>query len=214
MKNPNSLLAVAVLIFQFSHLTAVAGLLQMQSATLTDENGDGVAEALGLGFGHPGDPNYGTTLVQKGGGQFPYERRSVQEFTLSGITIVQSATLTFSFYNSNGTASTFDTFLTAGDGQILLSDFSLASTQLGSRTVPGNQVDFISYDVTSITNSILSAGFGFLNVRQQISGTGGGSEVFLPQLDVTILPEPNSLILFGLGSIAYICVPRRRNPTA
>ncbi|HEX8295531.1 MAG TPA: hypothetical protein VF593_04485 [Chthoniobacteraceae bacterium] len=40
----------------------------MFSATITDENGDGSPEAVGLGFGHPQAPNYGTTLAQKSAG--------------------------------------------------------------------------------------------------------------------------------------------------
>jgi hypothetical protein len=171
-------------------------------------------EVVGLGFGHPGDPNYGTTLVQKGGGQFPFERRSVEEFSLSGLFGGQSATLTFSFHNSNGASSTtFETFLTTGDGQVQLSDFSVAATDLGSRTVPPNQVYFISYDVTTALNSILSGGASFASVRQEIVGESGGSEVFSPQLQVTAVPEPSSALLcFGGFSVVYAL--RRRNRTA
>ena len=94
-----------------AQIASASSLLPVQSATITDENGDGTPEAVGFGFGHPGDPNYGRTLVQKGAGQFPYERRSVEEFDLSGIFSLSSATLALSFYNSNGTSSTFEAFL-------------------------------------------------------------------------------------------------------
>jgi hypothetical protein len=174
----------------------------VQSATITDENGDGAPEIVGLGFGHPGDPNYGLTLVQKGGGQFPYERRSVEEFSLSGISAVESATLTFSFHNADATSATFETFLGLGDGQVQLSDFSLSSMALGSRTVPGNQNYFISYDVTAALNFVLSSGGSFASVRQQIVGASGGSEVFSPELNINTVPEPSSVALFVLGLLA------------
>jgi hypothetical protein len=164
----------------------------VQSATITDENGDGTPEVVGLGFGHPGDPNYGTTLVQKGGGEFPYERRSVEEFSLSGISVVESATLTFSFHNSHATSTTFETFLGSGDGQVQLSDYSMSSMALGPHTVPGNQNYFISYDVTAALNLVLSSGASFASVRQQIVGASGGSEVFSPVLNINTVPGPGS----------------------
>jgi hypothetical protein len=214
MKNALFVLSACLVIMCPGRVATATILSPVQSATITDENGDGLPDVVGLGFGHPGDPNYGTTLVQKGGGQFPYERRSIEEFSLLGLSTVQSATLTFSFYNSNGASSTtFETFLTAGDGQVQLSDFSASATSLGSRTVPANQSYFISYDVTNALNSILSGGASFAGVRQEIVGASGGSEVFSPQLEVIAVPEPSSTLLyFGGFSIMYAL--RRRNRTA
>ena len=183
----------------------------VQSATITDQNGDGTPEVVGLGFGHAGDPNYGTMLVQKSGVQSPYERRSVEEFSLSGISAVQSATLTFSFYNSLGTSSGFETFLTVGDGQVQLSDFSLSSTSLGTRTVLGNQVSPISFNVTSLLNSALTGGGSFISVREQIAGASGGSQVLSPQLNVTPIPEPSSLLLCVFGLVFTLRASRLRN---
>jgi hypothetical protein len=165
----------------------------VQSATITDENGDGTPEVVGLGFGHPGDPNYGTTLVQKGGGEFPYERRSVEEFSLSGISSVQSATLTFSFHNAaDAISTTFETFLSSSDGQVQLSDYSMSSMALGPRTVPATQNYFISYDVTTALNLVLSSGGSFASVRQQIVGASGGDEVFSPVLNINTASGPGS----------------------
>ena len=185
--------------------------LPTQSATITDENGDGTPETVGFGFGHPGDPNYGTTLVQKSPG---YERRSVEEFSLSGISAVQSAALTFYFRNAVIASSTFETFVTNGDGQVQLSDFSSISPSLGSRSVPGNQSYFISYDVTSQLNSLLSGGATFVSVSQQVVGTQGGDEVYSSQLTVTTVPEPASAILCVLGGLSILHASRQRKKTA
>lgn len=89
--------------------------------TITDENGDGSPETVGLGFGHPNDPNFGTMLTQKSPG---FERRSVEEFTLTGVPSVQTASFLFRFRNSNTTQpATFELYLAAGDGALSLSDF-------------------------------------------------------------------------------------------
>jgi hypothetical protein len=177
------------------------------AATVTDEDGDGIPEAVGVGFGHPDPPQYGTTIVQKSN----YERRAVEEFDLTGFTAFQSAVLTFTFYNSNSTPTTIATFFGAGDGLIALSDFSGASTDLGSRTIPGNQAPTISYDVTAILNSLLVDGGTYASFRQQISSATGGSAVYDPQLLVTAaVPEPKTALLCMLG-LSALCFSRRRS---
>ncbi|MFL6514246.1 MAG: hypothetical protein ACJ8M1_04415 [Chthoniobacterales bacterium] len=175
-----------------------------QSATITDENGDGIADVVGVGFGHPGEPNYGTTLVQKGEGQFPYERRTVEEFDLSNISVLQSATLTFSFYNPSGSPASFTTLITIGDGQIALSDFSSAATDLRARTAAANGQSFISYDITDWMNNAIAGGASFLTVRQQIVGTSGGSEVFSPQISIAAVPEPATGVLLICGLLSVL----------
>ena len=213
MKTALSALSAVLAFASMEQIADAAIVSPVQSATITDENGDGTPEVVGLGFGHPNDPNYGTTLVQKSPG---FERRSVQEFSLSGISGVQSATLSFYFYNSLIPPSTFETFLTGGDGQVQLSDFSSVSPSLGPRVVPGNQTYYISYDVTSQLNSLLSGGATFVSVRQQIVGTQGGSEVqsLSPQLAFTPTPEPGSTLLCVLGVLSMLYAFRQRNRTA
>jgi len=213
MKCAHFVFAIQLIIICSSRVALADVLSPIQSATITDENGDGVPETVGLGFGHAGDPNYGTTLVQKYVGQSSYERRSVEEFSLEGFSAFGSATLTFGFNNSILNRSTvFDTYLTTGDGQVLLSDFSLDSTELGTRTVPGGQFYSISYDVTGILNSLISSGATYVNVRQEIVGsivgTNGGDEVFGPQLVVTAAPEADSAVLGAFG-IMIVCGFRR-----
>lgn len=180
------------------------------AATVTDEDGDGIPEAVGVGFGHPDPPQYGTTIVQKSN----YERRAVEEFDLAGFTAFQSAVLTFTFYNSNSTPTTIATFFGAGDGLIALSDFSGASMDLGSRTIPGNQAPTISYDVTAILNSLLVDGGTYASFRQQISSATGGSAVYDPQLIVTAaaVPEPSTALLCVTGISLFFLSRRRSRP--
>ena len=182
----------------------------VESATLTDENGDGSPDVLGMGFMHPVQyPGYGTLLVQNFPEQPPYERRSVEAFSLAGITAVQSARLSFNFYDGSDTIILFETFLSGGDGQVLLSDFSIPMTNLGSRNVFAKQTFFISYDVTAELNSILSGGASFAEVRQQIvAGTSGGDQVLSPKLIITPAPEPNSIVL-GVVGISILCACAR-----
>src|SRR5436189_6449203 len=120
--------------FAFASPSAIGIVLSpVESSTITDENGDGAPEIVGFGFGHPDDPRNKRTLVQKAGGEYPYERRSVAEFSLAGLSTVEFAAFTLYFHNTLDKPSTFEAFLAAGDGEIHLSDFALASPSLGSR---------------------------------------------------------------------------------
>ncbi|MFD2167411.1 PEP-CTERM sorting domain-containing protein [Thalassotalea euphylliae] len=138
------------------------------------------------------------------------ETRGIVEFDISGIASGATATLNFDFLEYTGQLlygqdvdylGMFDIVAFDGDGVVTNSDFNPTGTVLGSFTVNGlNYGDTISVDISSVLGSISGDYIGFLFDPMSVNnGQGARMESVLGNLNITVVPEPASIALLGLG---------------
>jgi hypothetical protein len=137
--------------------------------------------------------------------------RTALEFDLRGLppgTIINSASLDANLSNPEGTRQIALNGY-AGDGTVHLSDFALDGF-VGAQTV-GPVPTALSFDVTSFLSDLQSSGAAFAGfssredpanrfnfiVMSLYMGANGGPRL---TVDYTVVPEPVSLVLFGVGA--------------
>jgi len=210
------LICLFSLIFLY-HAVDAATISPLYSATITDENGDGSPDSIGLGFGHPDAPNYGTTLVQFQPGV--YERLTIFEFSLSSIpSSVATGVFQFSLSASvNILSASIYTF--AGDGQITLSDFSTSGTLVGSASAVSGLPAYRLLDITESINLLRQNGADYMTIRIEASdrssiSSGSVGSSYGPALQVTPVPEASTIAMLLLGIVLVIFFKFARYATA
>lgn len=160
--------------------------------------------------------------------------RGLSEYNLTGLTSSPAAYVTFNVYNAAGLFAGTNSFPFSGIVNIVayqgnnaedISDYQAATIgTVGSFNTAGLTAgNILSFDISSIFNSAIAAGYSSLGIRLQRAGessTNSGAYTFDTfrltsnnQSTVnTTAPEPNTYVLLaaGLAGAGFVTSRRRR----
>ncbi len=147
-----------------------------------------------------------------------FDAETYVEFSLAGASIAPEVRLALGVSATDidlvyGESKTFQLSTYAGSGTASLDAFGLGSL-LQSITLPTNTVYALDLDVTDAWNDAVTAGDSHLGIRLHdpvwtgtIIGTG---TVIYGSSELTVVPEPGTALLVGLGVVALGAHRRRR----
>ena len=151
-----------------------------------------------------------------------YDVRAFLEYDISGLSLAEGQTVTLDIlylrnHDHDDPAGVVDVYSYYGDGSVTVDDFD-AGTYLSSYEAAGELMviytslggtisDYytsVSLDVTDIILEALAAGENYIGFRLSTLTTDrydlGANDLPIPVL--TVVPEPGTLLLLGLGGLA------------
>ncbi len=148
------------------------------------------------------------------------DHRGIAEFDITALTPFSTASLTFNLFTEAGAPLQIDLSAYHGDGLIsLFSDFSVVPFSLVSQfsNGPYDPGDPLTFDITAALNAAVLNGDTHLGIRLQRTNYTGGSAYAdfrnfrIETTEISSVPEPSSLAIFGIGAfVAGAGALRRR----
>lgn len=155
--------------------------------------------------------------------------RGLSEYNLASLSTASSAFVTFNVYKLGGLFNGVNDFPFSGMIDVLaydgnntedIADYQAASLgTVGSFSTSGLGLgDVLSFDITSLFNSAVTASKSSFGIRLQRAGessTGSGAETFdsfrlTSDNQSTVTPEPSTYALLAAGLSALVLLQRRR----